>query len=229
MKEKLKDLWGLDSPLLSFFEKIGWVFLLNVLFIVTSIPVVTIGASATAMYTVLFKLIDEREFSLIKDYFRAWKEGFGKSTVVWMIVLVAGLILGIDIMYVFTQMSGAFGIAMKCGTVILAVVFCMFANILFPMLSQFELSIKEMFTTAFQLMMENMLLTLESLLFTVIIFGGCLLIVYSGFFWGFFIVLPFISFGLHAMMQSYVYRRMFGLEPVDDEEEFDEEFDEKNE
>ena len=62
MSDKLQDVWGLDSPLLSFLQKIAWVFFLNIIFIITSLPVITIGASTTAMYAVYFKMIDEREF-----------------------------------------------------------------------------------------------------------------------------------------------------------------------
>ena len=66
MKERLKDFWGLDTPFLSFMKKIGWVFLLNIMFAITSIPVVTVGASAVAMYTILNKMIAEAY--KIKDY-----------------------------------------------------------------------------------------------------------------------------------------------------------------
>ena len=74
MKEKLKDLLDLNNSFYTFCKKIGWVFLMNLLFIITSIPVITIGASATAMYTVFNKMIDEREFSFFGDYFRVHLE-----------------------------------------------------------------------------------------------------------------------------------------------------------
>lgn len=224
MGNRLKDMWGLDSPLLSFLQKIAWVFFLNILFIITSLPIITIGASTTAMYAVYFKIINEQEFSLFGDYFREWIGSFVKSTVVWLLLLVVMLVLGIDVMYVFTQMSGPFGIIMKGGTILLAVVFCVFANIVFPLISQFQLTMKELFSTAFQLIMENILLALESVVFTVVVFGGCFLIIATGFFWGLFIIFPLISFGIHGLMQSYLYRKMFGLDVREEEEdEFDEE------
>ena len=158
------------------------------------------------------------------DYFREWIRSFVKSTAVWLLTLVVMVILGIDFWYVFTQMSGMSGVIMKVGTVLLAVVFCMFANILFPLIANFELSLKELFVTAFQLIMENILLALESVVFSVVVFGGCFWIIYNGWFWGLFIIFPIISFGVHGLMQSYLYRRMFGLDiSDDDEEEFDEE------
>lgn len=219
MSNKLKDVWGLDSPLLSFLQKIAWVFFLNILFIVTSLPVITAGASATAMYTVFFKIISERDVSFFGDYFRGFGRKFIKSTVVWLLMLVIMAIMGIDIWYVFTQMSGAEGIIMKVATVVLAVVACMFMNLMFPLISQFELSFKEIFVMAYQLLWEHALLAVESVVFTVVVFGGCFLIIYSGFFWGLFVIFPMISFGLHGLMQSYLYRRMFGLDVKDEEEE----------
>ncbi len=223
MGDKIKDLWGLDSPILNFFKKIGWAFLLNILFIITSIPIVTVGASATAMYTVFFKIIDERDFSFFGDYFRAWIRNFGKATVVWMIVLLAVVISGIDIWYVFTGMTGAFGFIMKCGTIVLAVAICIFANILFPMITLFDLTWKELFVSAYQMIAGNILLGIESVVFTLVIFGGSYLIIYSGFLWGFFILFPMLACGLHGLMQSYLCRHMFGLDVEDEESDVNEE------
>lgn len=116
MKEKLKDLLDLNNSFYTFCKKIGWVFLMNLLFIITSIPVITIGASATAMYTVFNKMIDEREFSFFGDYFRAFRDNFLISTAVWLPELLITAALFLNTLYVFNSMSGAFGIIMRIGT-----------------------------------------------------------------------------------------------------------------
>lgn len=209
MKERLKDFWGLDSPFLSFMKKIGWVFLLNIMFAITSIPVVTVGASAVAMYTILNKMIAEREFNFLKDYFRAFSENFLKSMLIWLIILVVTIILSINTWYVFGQMSGGFAYVMRIGTVIIAIAFCMLANMVFPLIARFDVNMKETLAIAVQIAISHPLLCLESVGFTVAVLGGSLAILYVGWFGGFFILFPMIAFGLHAFMQSYLFQKIF--------------------
>lgn len=64
-------------------------------------------------------------------------------------------------------------------------------------------------------------LAAESVLFTGVIFGGCLGIILSGWFLGLFILFPLISFGLHAFMQSYLYKKLFRYYMEEEEEDPD--------
>lgn len=155
MKEKLKDLLDLNNSFYTFCKKIGWVFLMNLLFIITSIPVITIGASATAMYTVFNKMIDEREFSFFGDYFRAFRDNFLISTAVWLPELLITAALFLNTLYVFNSMSGAFGIIMRIGTVLLLIANALIANMLFPLIARFDITIKELIPTVFQMLTEH--------------------------------------------------------------------------
>ena len=172
--------------------------------IITSIPVITIGASATAMYTVFNKMIDEREFSFFGDYFRAFRDNFLISTAVWLPELLITAALFLNTLYVFNSMSGAFGIIMRIGTVLLLIANALIANILFPLIAKFDITLKELIPTALQMLTEHPGLAAESILFTGVIFGGCLGIILSGCFLGLFILFPLISFGLHALSLIHI-------------------------
>ena len=52
----LRGLFDLDNPLMRFLSKVADLLVLNLLFLVCSIPVFTIGASMTAMYYCFFKM-----------------------------------------------------------------------------------------------------------------------------------------------------------------------------
>lgn len=79
--------FNIDSKLWKFFDYAGDLVLLNVLFILTSIPVVTIGASITAMDAVLFKKREKKLDSVKDEYFAAFKSNFKNSTIIWAIFL----------------------------------------------------------------------------------------------------------------------------------------------
>lgn len=219
MIEKIQDILDVNNTFFTFFKKLGWVFLLNIMFIITSIPIVTVGASVTGMYAVMNKLIQEREFHFFKDYFGTFKENFWRATVIWFITAIITIILYLNIHYVFFIMTGGFAYVMRVGTVIICVGFCMFANMAFPLITRFDINLKEIIPMMFTIISEHILLSLESVLFTLIILGGSLWIVATGSVLGFFVLIPFIALGLHAFVQSYVYKAI--LDNYAEEEETD--------
>ena len=68
--------FSLDSPLMRFLSRLSDIFILNVLFLLCCIPVVTIGASATALYTVTLKMARNEESYITKGFFKAFKSNF---------------------------------------------------------------------------------------------------------------------------------------------------------
>ncbi|MBQ5867931.1 MAG: YesL family protein, partial [Lachnospiraceae bacterium] len=75
-----QKLFSTDNPVWRAMDRMGDLMILNFLFIFFSIPIVTIGASTTALYTMTFKLLDETEGNLVKNYFKAFKNNFKQAT-----------------------------------------------------------------------------------------------------------------------------------------------------
>ena len=100
--------FGLDSPLMRFLSRLADIFILNILFLICCVPVITIGASATALYTVTLKMARNEESYMVKGFWKAFKSNFKISTIVWLIMLVLGIILGLDyrITAAFTGVMG---------------------------------------------------------------------------------------------------------------------------
>lgn len=69
---------------------------LNVLTVICSIPIVTIGASFTAMHTVLFKICKYEEGHITMTYFKAFKENLIQSTIIWLIYLIYYVAIGFN-------------------------------------------------------------------------------------------------------------------------------------
>ena len=84
-----------DSKFFSFMSFAGDIILLNVLFIITSLPIVTAGVSLTALYASLKKRIHGHESYPVKDYFSYWKENAKNSMIIWCALLpfLAGMVL----------------------------------------------------------------------------------------------------------------------------------------
>ena len=83
-----------DSRFSSIMAGIGDMIVLNLLFILTSVPVFTIGASMCALYGSVKKRLKGRESYIVRDYFSIWKENFKGATIQWLILLpcLAGMV-----------------------------------------------------------------------------------------------------------------------------------------
>ena len=62
--------------------------LLNFIFILTCLPVLTIGASVAALYSVTLKMARNEEGYVIRGYFKGFAENFGQATMFWIIELL---------------------------------------------------------------------------------------------------------------------------------------------
>lgn len=61
---------------------------LNVLLIVSCIPVITMGAALTAFYDMSLRMLRDEETSIVKGYFRAFKNNFLPATKLWLLFLL---------------------------------------------------------------------------------------------------------------------------------------------
>ena len=76
-----------DSPLMSFLTKVSDLFFLNILTIVFSIPLITIGAATTAAHYPALKIRRE-EGHVWSCFWKSFKENLKQSTGIWLIFVV---------------------------------------------------------------------------------------------------------------------------------------------
>ena len=82
----MKNLFSLDNPVMRFLDRMADLLILNLLFVMCSIPVITVGASATAMCYVTLKMRDEEEGSVFKNFFMAFRQNFVQATLIWIVL-----------------------------------------------------------------------------------------------------------------------------------------------
>ena len=92
----MSNLFNLDGPVLQFINKIVYSVYLNILWFICCIPVVTIGASTTALFYVTLKMSKNEEGNLTKAFFHSFRENLKQATIIWLILLFLGIVLGID-------------------------------------------------------------------------------------------------------------------------------------
>lgn len=88
---------GQEGWLFRFLDRLWDLIVLNVLFIITCIPLFTVGAAISALYTVTMKGVRKEDSYIVRSYLSAFKENFKKSTILWLLMIAVWGVLLIDI------------------------------------------------------------------------------------------------------------------------------------
>ena len=79
---------NMDNPVIQALDKLFDLMILNLLMVLCCLPIVTVGASVTAMHYVCLKMVRNEETYIFKMFFHSFKENFVQSTILWVMMLV---------------------------------------------------------------------------------------------------------------------------------------------
>lgn len=94
-------IFNLDNPVMVFLNKVTDLIVLNILVLICCIPIVTIGASFTAMYYVLLRIRKDETTYIIKDFFHSFKSNFKDATLLWILYLLVLIVIAVDYYLIF--------------------------------------------------------------------------------------------------------------------------------
>lgn len=136
----------IDSPFMRFMGTVADLMILNVLTVICCIPVITAGASFTAMHYVLLKIARKEEGYIVKSFFRSFKQNFLQATVIWLIMLVVIAALFVD--WRLTRMNRFPMVYVVLMYMAIGITYLVFLYV-FPVLSHYSNTIRGTFKTAF--------------------------------------------------------------------------------
>lgn len=175
------------------------IMFLNLLWVLFSLPIVTIGASTTALYSVLIKMRNNKEGKLLRDFWDAFKGNFRQATIIWLMILLAAFVFTTDITF-FLDMGGLFGMIAAMLFVGLDVALVVMSLYVFPILAVFENPILKTVKNA-------LLLPPRHLGWTVVLLALAILTAI-----GVFLYWPLIgwfAFGLAAFICAWIFDKIF--------------------
>lgn len=197
----------MDSPLMRFLTKIADLMVLNILFCVTSIPLITIGASWTALYSVTLKMVRDEEGSVSRSYFRSFRQNFRQATLLWLGVLVVLALLVLDIRVLNGMAGGTAPGLLRVGVEILALLGIMVLQYLFPSLARFEASLADTLKNACMMALAHLPKT--ALMTAAAVGAVWITLINNTTIAVGLMVWPLIGFSLMAFGNSGILRRIF--------------------
>ena len=94
----MRWLFDIENPVMRYIIKIFDCMCLSILWLVCCLPVVTAGAATTALYATVYRYIRKGEGYLFRTFTGAFRENWKRSTLVWLVMLAAGILLGVDVL-----------------------------------------------------------------------------------------------------------------------------------
>lgn len=125
----------------AFLTRFADIMILNILFLVTCLPVITIGVAWTSMYYVALKIIqDEKneEISVLKSYFHSFKQNLLQGIEIWFLALLFGSILLLDVRIIASMEAQTLRTALFVATGTVVLLFVLTLQFVFPYLSRFS-------------------------------------------------------------------------------------------
>lgn len=131
------NIFRIGSPFMVFMSRLVDIVLLGIVALLCCVPLVTVGASLTAVYYTCLKIARGKEGGVLKFYFTAFKENFWKSTALWLMMAVVITVLYVDYSLLSSQ-NMAFESALWIVLIIITFLAVMVGSYVFPLQAQFE-------------------------------------------------------------------------------------------
>ena len=154
----MNSLFHYDGYLNRILTKLMYIVALNLLFLICSIPVITIGASCTAMYTVLFRFVRNDEPDILKTFFKAFRENLKKASCIWAAMLAAAGTLAVNY-YALYHMDGGWTEALRVFFNFIFIIWVMLWVYIFPAAPYYKNSVLGYFQFSVRVAIANLPVT----------------------------------------------------------------------
>lgn len=156
-----------DSPLTTMINKTVDMILLSALWFVCCLPVVTIGASTTALYYSTVKAIRKNRGYAVKNFFHAFRLNFLPATLLGLLFGALAAVLYICFVYASVLEDGSFRFFVTTVYLFMGFVILGIGCFAFPVLSRCSMKCGEIVRFSFGLLVKHFPLALIMVLIVV--------------------------------------------------------------
>jgi len=193
----MRDFFSLDGPFNKYGGMMADTMILSFLWIICSIPIITIGAANSAMFYVTTRRIAEREGYIVRDFFHAFRVNFVRSTQLWLVSLVI----------IFTTLfnilnMGALGnmsVVLFPLQILILIQLSFISVFMYPVTARFDMGFKQTIKSCFYMANRHLLTSFMCVILAVGLTFASL--------WYIPILVIFVP-GVYAMLASHLVMRM---------------------
>ena len=208
----IKAAFDTDNFLMRFCEKVLDIVTVNLLFVVSCLPIVTIGVAKISLYQTIFEVKSSRRVPVFKTYTRAFKQNLKLGLQLGLLELGIFLISVVDLSLFWGQTSLGFQLIKAiCLGILIFLTLVMLAS--YPIAARYDLTWKEV-------LQKGLLLVSFNFVWFFLMFAIILLIMMLLYLSGFTLVLGgsaflLFGFGLLAFCQAGLMEKLFAKYQAD--------------
>lgn len=193
-----------EAPLMRALSGFADLIVLNVLWLLCSLPVVTLGVSTAALYTVTLRMLRQEGGGAARSFFRAFRENFRKATLLWLIFLAAAALWVVE--FILCRGESA-GLAVLAPFGLLFLLWVFTVSYVFPLQARFENPVGRTLQNALLMSFAHLPYTL---VFAVLnTFPLWLFLLKTELFWQLSFLWLSIGFAAIAYGNSFFFQRLF--------------------
>lgn len=137
-REKEVNKYKNQEPFLKrMLDAFGNIFALNICFVVGCIPIITIGASLTALYAMCIRLQEEEEETVVAGFIHEFKRSFKQSTIAFFAILLALFVMYFEFLLVKT-VPGTISTFYTGVLILELIVLALIVPFLFPLIARYN-------------------------------------------------------------------------------------------
>jgi len=150
------NLFNPENSFWSFMAKIADIFYVSLIFLFFSLPLITIGASITALLSFTLKQSENRDGYIFKTFLNAFKMNFKQSTVVYLLTVLLCSFFFLDYYALFTfTFPQIFKVLTFSAVTFLVIVSIMIIIYIFPLIAYYRVSVKKAIKDSLYLAINN--------------------------------------------------------------------------
>ncbi|MGL6106682.1 YesL family protein, partial [Romboutsia sp.] len=152
----MDNLFRYDNNFFETLRRTTDIVILNFLFIFSCIPIITIGASVTATYSVAMKIVKDEDNYIAREFIKKFKENFKVSTMIWTFMLIVGGVLILDFNISNMISNQVISKILLFIFTLVSIIFIFILTYIFPIISKFDNTIKNTIINSILISIQNL-------------------------------------------------------------------------
>lgn len=144
--------FSVESPLYKFMQSLWDILKLNFMWIIFCIPIVTIGGSTIAAFSVLLRMSEDQEGNVIKDFWKAFKENWKQGILIGLLPPICFEAVFLDFQLYKAVENGGLGILIVGCFSAYIFIFCLIY--VFPLLARYDNTVINSIKNSFRIGMK---------------------------------------------------------------------------
>lgn len=190
------------NPVLDVINTLCNFIVLNLVFLLTCLPVFTIGTALSSLYSVTLREASGEYGYLVRTYIKEFRKNLKHGTIAFLFLLPVGAVLLFNLAF-WHALGTTFGSVMTGLFLVAMLIWLMTGTYTFPLIARFENTTRQSLKNAFCLMMTNPKTTFGLLGIYVAVLAFCL------FFKPMKLMMVLFGFAFIAYCQSFLFKNVF--------------------